>query len=198
MFNMALLDWRLSPSELRGPSAYWLLWHYKKAGIFQILEDACDSFLGLCKWLSKHNCRGSSAKGSPSFRTTSPEPKWVGPKPYYASQKLRTMRRGCALWRERLIALEVELVSELDTERMSIGLEKRIQGRHDKGEANWRTLKKGIIDLGTLGQSNYDLDLNTSKDNKGPSSQGYGFSSSHVWMWALACEESWAPKNWCF
>ena len=34
--------------------------------------------------------------------------------------------------------------------------------------------------------------------NKGPSSQGYGFSSSYVWMWELVCEESWAPKNWCF
>ena len=34
--------------------------------------------------------------------------------------------------------------------------------------------------------------------NKGPSSQGYGFSSSHVWMWELDCEESWAPKNCCF
>ena len=34
--------------------------------------------------------------------------------------------------------------------------------------------------------------------NKGPSSQGYGFSSSHVWMWQLDCEESWVPKNWCF
>ena len=34
--------------------------------------------------------------------------------------------------------------------------------------------------------------------NKGPSSQGYGFSSSHVWMWDLDYEESWAPKNWCF
>ena len=34
--------------------------------------------------------------------------------------------------------------------------------------------------------------------NKGPSSQDYGFSSSHVWMWELDCEESWAPKNWCF
>ena len=33
---------------------------------------------------------------------------------------------------------------------------------------------------------------------KGPSSQGYGFSSSHVWMWALDCEESWVLKNWCF
>ena len=34
--------------------------------------------------------------------------------------------------------------------------------------------------------------------NKGPSSQGYGFSSSHVWMSELDCEESWALKNWCF
>jgi len=34
--------------------------------------------------------------------------------------------------------------------------------------------------------------------NKGPSSQGYGFSSSHVRMWELDCEESWVPKNWCF
>ena len=34
--------------------------------------------------------------------------------------------------------------------------------------------------------------------NEGPSSQGYGFSSGHVWMWKLDCEESWAPKNWCF
>jgi len=34
--------------------------------------------------------------------------------------------------------------------------------------------------------------------NRGPSSQGYGFSSSHVWMWELNCVESWALKNWCF
>ena len=33
---------------------------------------------------------------------------------------------------------------------------------------------------------------------KGPSSQGYGFSSSHVWMWELDYKESWALKNWCF
>ena len=34
--------------------------------------------------------------------------------------------------------------------------------------------------------------------NKGPSSQGYSFSSGHVWMWELDCKESWVPKNWCF
>ena len=34
--------------------------------------------------------------------------------------------------------------------------------------------------------------------NKGPSSQGYGFSCGHGWMWELDCEESWVLKNWCF
>ena len=34
--------------------------------------------------------------------------------------------------------------------------------------------------------------------NKGLSSQGYGFSSGHVWMWELDYKERWAPKNWCF
>ena len=34
--------------------------------------------------------------------------------------------------------------------------------------------------------------------NKGPASQSYGFSSSHVWMWKLHYKENWAPKHWCF
>ena len=34
--------------------------------------------------------------------------------------------------------------------------------------------------------------------NKGPPSQGYGFSSSHVWMWEMDYKESWTPNNWCF
>ena len=34
--------------------------------------------------------------------------------------------------------------------------------------------------------------------NKVSSSQGYGFSCGHVWMWKLDCEEGWALKNWCF
>ena len=34
--------------------------------------------------------------------------------------------------------------------------------------------------------------------NKGPSSQSYGFSSSHVWVWELDYKESWALKNWSF
>ena len=34
--------------------------------------------------------------------------------------------------------------------------------------------------------------------NKGLSSQSYGFSSSHVWMWELRHKENWVLKNWCF
>ena len=39
--------------------------------------------------------------------------------------------------------------------------------------------------------------------NKGSSSQSYGFSSSHVWMWEMDYKESWAPRTdafelWCW
>ena len=40
--------------------------------------------------------------------------------------------------------------------------------------------------------------LITNSANKGLSSQSYGFSSSHVWMWELDYKESWALKNWYF
>ena len=34
--------------------------------------------------------------------------------------------------------------------------------------------------------------------SEGPSSQSYGFSSIHVWIWELDYKENWAPKNWFF
>ena len=34
--------------------------------------------------------------------------------------------------------------------------------------------------------------------NQSPSSQSYGFSSNHIWMWELDYKESWALKNWFF
>ena len=34
--------------------------------------------------------------------------------------------------------------------------------------------------------------------SKGLSSQSYGFSSGHVWMWELDHKEGWASENWCF
>ena len=38
----------------------------------------------------------------------------------------------------------------------------------------------------------------TSLCRQGPSSQSYGFSSSHVWMWELDHKGGWLSKNWCF
>ena len=53
--------------------------------------------------------------------------------------------------------------------------------------------RKAMINLGNMlkKQRHYCA-------NKSPSSQSYGFSSSHVWMWKLDYKESWALKNWCF
>ena len=61
-------------------------------------------------------------------------------------------------------------------------------------------IKRHLL-LGSKVMTNLDSTLKKQKHyfaNKGPSSQGYGFSCGHVWMWELVCEEGWAPKNWCF
>ena len=59
-------------------------------------------------------------------------------------------------------------------------------------------IKRRLL-LGRKAMTNLDSILK-SRDitNKGPSSESYGFSSSHVWMRELDHKESWVPKNWCF
>ena len=61
-------------------------------------------------------------------------------------------------------------------------------------------IKRRLL-LGRKAMTNLDSILE-SRDitlpDKSLSSQSYGFSSSHVWMWELDYKESWAPKNWCF
>ena len=58
--------------------------------------------------------------------------------------------------------------------------------------------RKAITNLESILKSR-DITLSTYYFvDKGPSSQSYGFSTSHVWMWQLDHKESWAPKNWCF
>ena len=56
--------------------------------------------------------------------------------------------------------------------------------------------------LGSSSSCNLGLDLFFSfffrKAKYSPSSQGYGFSSGHVWMWELDCKEIWVLNNWCF
>ena len=59
-------------------------------------------------------------------------------------------------------------------------------------------IKRDLL-LGRKAMTNLDSILK-SRDitDKGPYSQRYGFSSSHVWIWKLDHKESWVPKNWCF
>ena len=55
--------------------------------------------------------------------------------------------------------------------------------------------------LGRKAMTNLDSILKKQRHyfaNKCPSSQSYGFSSGHAWMWQLDYKDSWAPKNWCF
>ena len=54
--------------------------------------------------------------------------------------------------------------------------------------------------LGRKAMTNLDSILKSSHffADKSPSSQSYGFFSSHVWMWELDYTESWVLKNWCF
>ena len=68
-------------------------------------------------------------------------------------------------------------------------------------DGDWSHEIKRRLLLGRKVMTNLDSILKKQRHyfaNKGPSGQGYGFSSGHVWMWELDCEESWALKNWCF
>ena len=56
-------------------------------------------------------------------------------------------------------------------------------------------IKRHLL-LGRKAMTNLDCILK-SRD-KGPNSQSYGFSSSHVWIWELDHKDDWAPKNLCF
>ena len=67
------------------------------------------------------------------------------------------------------------------------------------GDCN-HEIKRCLL-LGRKAMTNLDSILksrDTTLPKKGPSSQGCGFSSSHVWIWELDYKESWALKNWWF
>ena len=66
-------------------------------------------------------------------------------------------------------------------------------------DSDWKHEIKRRLLLGSKVMTNRDRGCwDITLSNKGPSSQGYGFSSSQAWMWELDYKESWALKNWCF
>ena len=69
----------------------------------------------------------------------------------------------------------------------------------ENGDCSHET--KRCLLLGRKAMTNLDSNIKKQRHyfaNKGPSSQSYGFSSSHVWMWELDYKESWAPNNQSF
>ena len=67
-------------------------------------------------------------------------------------------------------------------------------------DSDWSHKIKRRFLLGRTAMSNLDSVLKKRYHfaNKGPYSQSYGFSSSHVWIWELDHKEGWVPKKWCF
>ena len=58
-------------------------------------------------------------------------------------------------------------------------------------------IKRHLL-LGRNVMTNLDSTLKSRDITLPASSQSYGFSSSHIWMWELDHKEGWALKNWCF
>ena len=87
---------------------------------------------------------------------------------------------------------------QIDGETMEIVTEFIILGSKITMDGDCSHEIKRCLLLGRKAMTNIDSIL-TSRDitlpKKGPSSQSYGFSSSHVWMWDLDYKESWVPKN---
>ena len=83
---------------------------------------------------------------------------------------------------------------QIDGETMETVRDFILGGSKITADGDWSHEIKRHLLLGRKAMTNSHSNYSA---NKGPSSQSYGFSSSHVWMWELDYKESWVPKNWC-
>ena len=90
---------------------------------------------------------------------------------------------------------------QIDGETMETARNFILGGSKITADGDWNHEIKRHLLLERKAMTNLDSILK-SRDittaNKGPSSQSYGFSSSHVWMWELDHKEGRVLKNWCF
>ena len=89
---------------------------------------------------------------------------------------------------------------EIDGETVETVLDFILGGSRISADGDCSHEIKRRLLLGRKVMTNWDSIVKGRENfvNKGLSSHGYDFSSSHVWMWELDYKESWAPKNWCF
>ena len=90
---------------------------------------------------------------------------------------------------------------QIDGETMEIVTDFIFLGCKITAHGDWSHEIKRYLLLGRKTMTNLDSMLE-SRDitllTQDPSSQSYGFSSSHVWMWELDHKEGWVLQNWCF
>ena len=84
---------------------------------------------------------------------------------------------------------------QIDGETMETVTDFILGGSKISANGNCSYEIKRCLLLGRKAMTNLDSTLKQrySFANKDHSSQSYGFSSSHVWMWELDCKESWEP-----
>ena len=107
-------------------------------------------------------------------------------------------------WNKRHLLLGRKVITKLES--TSAGINTRLPGvcfTLYKSHMLYTVTQRSFLSLGSLIKRKFQLTLKKKNAetlfvNKGPSSQGYGFSSGHVWMWELDYKKSWASKNWCF
>ena len=83
----------------------------------------------------------------------------------------------------------------METLTYFIFLSSKITVDHDSSHKIKRCLfleRKAMINLDSISKERHHF------ADKGPYSQSYGFSSSHVWMWELDHKKGWVLKNECF
>ena len=101
------------------------------------------------------------------------------------------------VWKTKIMASGPITSWQIDGETMETVTEFIFLGSKISADGDCRHERRLL--LGTKAMTNLESTLKSRHyfADKGPSSQRYGFSSGHVWMWELDHKESWAPKNWC-
>ena len=101
----------------------------------------------------------------------------------------------------KIMASSPNILWQIDGETMETVTDFIFLGSKITADGDCSHETKRCLLLGRKAMANLDSILKSrdiSLPKKSLSSQSYGFSSSHVWMWELDYKESWVPKNWCF